>query len=357
MANQQEVAKTDSSTESKIVPSNSPFQRSYWCQTKAELIRINFDWTIERLAFLAGSEIEECFTSTGFGGKFNLCFHLKKNCVQIKLLSSTIFQYPTRVDIAIMKEKSEKIEQQTIYTPANSVSNIRVPLIVFDSSKTTKLENFGKGDITISCKIESINRKQPTEAYLDETAISEADRFRRQLEEVFENMPLSDVTFNIRCRKFAAHKIVLAMRSPVFKAMFHHPTKEVLSSQVNVEDIDPDVFQEVLRFIYTGQTQSTAMDKMAPGLLAAADKYLLEDLKTRCENHLIRQMSADNCLELLSLTTHHPAEHLKKYAIEYFRCYPENVMKTDNWTKMKKENPAALCDLQQTVFSITSPTV
>ena len=61
---------------------------------------------------------------------------------------------------------------------------------------------------------------------------------------------------------------------------------------------------------------------MAPRLLAAADKYLLEDLKSRCETHLICQMSAKNCLELLSLTAHHPAEYLKKYAIKFFRRNP-----------------------------------
>jgi speckle-type POZ protein len=110
-------------------------------------------------------------------------------------------------------------------------------------------------------------------------------------------------------------------------AMFQHPTKELLSSEVEVEDVDPDVFQELLRHLYTGLTRSTTMDVMAPGLLAAADKYLLEHLKTRCETHLIRQMSAKNCLDLLALTiTHHPAEYLKKYAIEYFRRYPSKFM-------------------------------
>jgi speckle-type POZ protein len=116
------------------------------------------------------------------------------------------------------------------------------------------------------------------------------------------------------------------MRSPVFAAMFQHPTKEELTSKVEVEDIDPDVFQEVLRYLYTGSPQSTAMDVMAPGLLAAADKYLLDQLKTRCETHLIRQMSAMNCLDLLTLTTYHPAEYLKKFAIEYFRSYPSKFM-------------------------------
>jgi speckle-type POZ protein len=109
--------------------------------------------------------------------------------------------------------------------------------------------------------------------------------------------------------------------------MFQHPTKEMLSGNVEVDDIDADVFQEVLRYLYTGSPQSTAMDVMAPALLAAADKYLLDKLKTRCETHLIRQMSSQNCLDLLALTiTHHPAEHLKKYAIEYFRRYPSKFM-------------------------------
>jgi speckle-type POZ protein len=108
----------------------------------------------------------------------------------------------------------------------------------------------------------------------------------------------------------------------VFAAMFLHPTKELLSGHVEVEDVDPDVFQEVLRYLYTGLTRSTAMDVMAPGLLAAADKYLLDQLKNWCETHLIRQMSSQNCLNMLTLTTHHPAEHLKKFAIDYFRRYP-----------------------------------
>jgi speckle-type POZ protein len=68
------------------------------------------------------------------------------------------------------------------------------------------------------------------------------------LKELFEKMPLSDVTFIIRGQTFSAHKAILAMRSPVFAAMFLHPTKEMQTSKVEVEDVDPDVFQEVLRY-------------------------------------------------------------------------------------------------------------
>ena len=210
------------------------------------------------------------------------------------------------------------------------------PLILFEISKqdvvNLKSVDLDNEDITVSCRIRSLKRKVQTENVtamdkrVDTTAISEnyqhQDQILHQLEEMFEKMTLSDVKFNLGGRKFAAHKNILAMRSPVFAAMFRHPTKEMQTNQGEVKDVDPDVFQEVLRFIYTGKTQSTALNKMAPGLLAAADKYLLEDLKSCCETHLIRQMSAENCLELLSLTTHHPAEHLKKNAIEYFRRNP-----------------------------------
>jgi speckle-type POZ protein len=328
MASQQEVPKTVSETQSE----KQLKMRSYWCRTKGELYEVDFEWTIERLAFFYEVGVWEPLTSTDFGGikhKFHLSIGVHNNLnIGIKLFCSTLFfTFPTRAAIVISNEKCEKIFQNMIGISPNT----RFPVDVFEISKKTFLEsgNFVSGEMTVYCKVSRCKREHSgmalaTEKYLLRTPISDNSQnlILDQLEEMFEKMPLSDVTFKIRGRKFAAHKAILAMRSPVLAAMFRHPTKEMQSNQVEVKDVDPDVLHEILRFIYTGKTQSTAMDKLAPRLLAAADKYLLEDLKIQCETHLIRQMSAENCLELLSLTTHHPAEHLKKYAIEYFRRYP-----------------------------------
>jgi speckle-type POZ protein len=122
------------------------------------------------------------------------------------------------------------------------------------------------------CSYGEIYRKTPIRG-------NDQDLILIQLEELFEKMPLSVVTFNVRGRQFSAHKNILAIRSPVFSAMFQHPTKEMQTSELEVEEVNPDVFQEVLRYLYTGLTRSTTMDVMAPGLFAAADKYLLEMLK------------------------------------------------------------------------------
>ena len=113
-------------------------------------------------------------------------------------------------------------------------------------------------------------------------------------------MKFSDVSFNIGGRQFPAHKSILAAKSEVFEAMFQHPTKENFTNPIEIEDIEPDVFHELLRFIYTGRLSTTAMESMAVGLLIAADKYFLEELKVKCENYLVRQMTPGNCREILS---------------------------------------------------------
>ena len=61
-----------------------------------------------------------------------------------------------------------------------------------------------------------------------------------------------------------------AARSAVFSAMFESQMLEGISNKVQIEDVDPEVMKEVLRFIYTGKSNS--IDKMADLLLAAADK-------------------------------------------------------------------------------------
>ena len=149
MASHQEVAKTNSKTESEIVPSNSIVQRSFWCQTKAVINQVNFDWTIERLAFFVEGNIWETFTSTEFESKFSLKLIVQQNIIQINLLSTTIFEYPLRVEIAVMAENlSEKVNKSKRFIPANSGFPVNLHIIY---TKDLKLDNFVREKMTISC--------------------------------------------------------------------------------------------------------------------------------------------------------------------------------------------------------------
>jgi speckle-type POZ protein len=74
------------------------------------------------------------------------------------------------------------------------------------------------------------------------------------------------------------HKAILSARSPVFSAMFEHQMLEGKSNRVQIDEIDPEVLYEALRFIYTGRTNN--IDKMADLLLPVADR--VRDHKNLC---------------------------------------------------------------------------
>lgn len=56
-----------------------------------------------------------------------------------------------------------------------------------------------------------------------------------------------------------------------------------LQNRVDISDVDPDVFREMMGFIYTGKAPN--LEKMADNLLAAADKVSVPS--NRCSNVVI----------------------------------------------------------------------
>ena len=120
--------------------------------------------------------------------------------------------------------------------------------------------------------------------------------------------------------------------------MFGHETAENLPSILSVPDIEPEVFEELLRFIYTGRIER--LQELAAKLLIAADKYLLKNLVLEFENYLIRKILAENCTEVLALAESHSLKNMKQSALNFIRRCPAEVMATDSWKKAKRDNPA-----------------
>ena len=70
---------------------------------------------------------------------------------------------------------------------------------------------------------------------------------------LFESSQFADVTLTCNSREFQCHKAILTARSPVLAAMFEHEMKERQLNLVEIEDMDPEVMADMLRFIYTGK--------------------------------------------------------------------------------------------------------
>ncbi|MFT7808616.1 speckle-type POZ protein-like A isoform X1, partial [Arapaima gigas] len=132
----------------------------------------------------------------------------------------------------------------------------------------------------------------------------------------------TDCSLYVGGQEFKAHKSILAARSPVFNAMFEHEMEESKKNRVDISDVDPDVFKEMMGFIYTGKAPN--LDKMADNLLAAADKYALERLKVMCEEALCSSLSVENVADILILADLHSAEQLKAQAIDFINRQSSN---------------------------------
>lgn len=138
-----------------------------------------------------------------------------------------------------------------------------------------------------------------------------------------ENPVYSDVTLVCGEREFPVHKAILSARSKVFQAMFEHKMLENERSRVEIEDIDGEIMFEILRFIYTGETQN--LKKLADALLPAADKYCLERLKVQCEEMLCTTIDRENVADTLILADLHSATQLRQQAIDFINTHPQGM--------------------------------
>ena len=82
---------------------------------------------------------------------------------------------------------------------------------------------------------------------------------------------LSDFTIIIKAKEFKVHKSVLSARSPVFNQMFLSSMKEATDNKVELTDVEPNTFEQLLGFIYSAHIPED-LDFYAMDLFVAADK-------------------------------------------------------------------------------------
>ncbi|CAA7392716.1 unnamed protein product [Spirodela intermedia] len=153
----------------------------------------------------------------------------------------------------------------------------------------------------------------------------------RSLGELLRTEMGSDIVFVVAGESFKAHKLILAARSPVFRAQFFGGIGDPNLDKVDVEEIEPPVFKAMLQFIYSDgfpDVQELAMSIpmcnptiFLRHLLAAADRYWLDRLKRFCELKLSEEITEDTVADNLALAERHRCPGLKAAGLEFIdRC-------------------------------------
>ncbi|KAA8585429.1 hypothetical protein FQN60_004123 [Etheostoma spectabile] len=180
-------------------------------------------------------------------------------------------------------------------------------------------------------------------------------RLAEELGDLWENSRFTDcaLVHILTTPCYAGTHMVLHARSPVFSAMFEHEMEESKKNRVEINDVEPDVFKEMMCFIYTGKAPN--LDKMADDLLAAADKYALERLKVMCEDGLCASLSVENAAEILILADLHSADQLKTQAVDFINYHAADVMETLSWKSMVISHPHLVAEAYHSLASAQCP--
>ncbi|CAL4933561.1 unnamed protein product [Urochloa decumbens] len=133
----------------------------------------------------------------------------------------------------------------------------------------------------------------------------------------------ADVVFDVGGAMFAAHRCVLATRSPVFSAELFGTMKESdTAGVIHIDEMEAQVFKALLYFVYTDlflepRKGEEEEDVMSQHLLVAADRYNLERLKLMCEDRLCKYINVGTVATILTLAEQHHCPGLKKACFDF----------------------------------------
>lgn len=112
---------------------------------------------------------------------------------------------------------------------------------------------------------------------------------------------------------------------------------EKRTGKVEIKDVDPGIFQELLKFMYSGKEPSMDNGKWGD-LMVIADKYAVVDLITICEENIGKNISVDNAASVLIIADLMNSEDLKKKAIHYIIANKNEVIDTDGYREMVRSH-------------------
>ncbi|CAM0951903.1 unnamed protein product [Alopecurus aequalis] len=177
------------------------------------------------------------------------------------------------------------------------------------------------GCVSRSCLVEikfvGINAYGKTDPALVTTPMQTTSREQAQsgVVDMLREGILTDITINAVGGSIRAHRAVLAARSPVFLSMFSHDLREKELSAVDSPDMSIAVCRAFVGYLYSAATSEEELLAHRSELVAAGDKYGVENLKAACEESLREDVGAENMLERLRMAHTYVLPALKRTCV------------------------------------------
>jgi len=324
-----------------------------WCFTQVKVVKFSYMWTISNFSYTR-EDLGEVLKSSTFSAKddkMKWCLRVNPKgldedskdylSLYLLLVSCNKSEVRAKFKFSILnskKEETKAMESQRAYRFVQGKDWGFKKFIRRDFLMDEANGLLPNDKLTFFCEVsvvcDSVNISGQGSAV--NFPVSE-NRLSSDLGELFVSGALSDVIVSCNGKEFNCHKVVLAARSSVFRAMFEHNMEEKKNSAVKVEDVEGDAMEKLLHFIYTSKLDflDSISFELAARVLAAADKYELPRLKVACEECLSTRLTVENACEVLVLADLHNTIQLKLHVFKFINDRRvEDVMATDGWQQL-----------------------
>ncbi|XP_033226698.1 speckle-type POZ protein-like isoform X2 [Belonocnema kinseyi] len=117
-----------------------------------------------------------------------------------------------------------------------------------------------------------------------------------------------------------------------YSKRFQTEMKEKQENHVKIEDIEANIFQEFLRYVYTNTVND--LNTHAEELYAAADKYDLPKLKSICIDELSRSLNSENAIHMFLFSDENNVTILKDRTMEFIKKHMNLIFQTEGYKSL-----------------------
>lgn len=141
-------------------------------------------------------------------------------------------------------------------------------------------------------------------------------------EKQWQDQEFCDVKLVLSCGKeVLANKFVLSAWSPLFSDIFKNSnSREKAVTAVKIKHLSYEVLIEMLRFMYSGKLDDELDQKTVGGLLAAAHRFRINQLKFVCKEYLMKNLNVENALLTLKISKTYCIDDLLSHVNEFVRA-------------------------------------
>ena len=158
---------------------------------------------------------------------------------------------------------------------------------------------------------------------------------------IFNNELLSDVKFVVPAsqadsetrKTIPAHKLVLAISSPVFYAMFYGQLAEAKDC-IELPDCEYDSLLEFLRYLYSDEANLTGSNVMH--VLYLANKYMAPSLAEKCSEYLRKNLATANVFSILPHAQKFEDKDLEDRCWEVIEENTEEAVTSDDFVTLER---------------------